>query len=107
LTTTAPLGLTILQLFNTTLQNSSSDATINNSHENQEISKLLIKKAKTMSKHFVEVKERLPNKSLSSSISIKHELTSRQFACPLCKGTLSKYKHKRKGGAFKVTSALR
>jgi hypothetical protein len=42
------------------------------------------------------------SENLSSSVSIKHELTSQQFACPLCKGTLSKYKHKRKGGAFKV-----
>jgi hypothetical protein len=58
----APLELIILQLFNTTLQNSSSDATINNSHEKQEISILLIKKAKTMSKLFLEAKERLRNK---------------------------------------------
>jgi hypothetical protein len=46
------------------------------------------------------------SENLSSSVSIKHELTSRQFACPLCKGTMSKYKHKREGGAFKVILQL-
>jgi hypothetical protein len=37
----------------------------NNSHENQEISILVIKKAKTKSCLFLEVNERLPHKGLT------------------------------------------
>jgi hypothetical protein len=37
-----------------------------NSHENREISILMIKKARTRLKNFLEVKERLPNKDFQN-----------------------------------------
>jgi len=37
-----------------------------NSHENQEISILIIKKARTRLKNFLDVKERLPNKDFQN-----------------------------------------